>query len=322
MGFFSLCSGDPLSEMVREQFSANLLRIPEERVKPMRVFAGHNGKIAFRGELVYLVKGEPALTFPEENFVTSRMADASGKKSKSVSLEFGLDILSGFLRGFAQGFGIPPAKFATAFSGASKVAFSFKGVWRKWVDMGAVGNKLAGRYLNEENPTAKIFLSEKYAFLLIESTITSSDFSMSVEKARSDDFEINISLVKDIVGEAGAAVEVRSTSKRDVTFEGKEPLPFAFTCCRIYLDENHKFDSIPPESDVRALTRMYKAAEVSGRDVGLLEGRIKTLEEFKGDIPNLNERIQLLQPSRYKVAYSPDRVLLSDEPVLLEWDDE
>jgi hypothetical protein len=318
MGFLGLCSGDELLEMLREQFSANPLRIPEERVKPMRVLAGYDGKVSFRGELVHLVKGEPALTFPEEDFATSRMADVSGKKSRSVKLELGLEVLSGFLKGF----GIPPAQVATAFEGASEVAFSFKDVSRKWVDVGAVGNQMAGRHLNEENPAGKIFLSEEYAFLLIESTITSSDFSMSVEKARSDDFEINMSLVKDIVGEAGAAVEVRSTSKRDVTFKGKEALPFAFTCCRIYLDENHRFDSIPPESDVRALTRMYKAAEVSGRDVGSLEGRIKTLEAFKGDIPNLNERIQSLQPPRYKVAYSPDRVLLTDEPALLEWDDD
>src|SRR5262245_25223330 len=126
MAFLKLCD-DKLVTTLRDVFNANIVRVPEERVRPLTVIASRDGRSDFRGALALLLKNGQPLSVQMQN---SRVADVSGKRSRLISLDLGLQILEGFLKGF----GVPSAGLATKFSGASAVSFTFKDVNRAYVD--------------------------------------------------------------------------------------------------------------------------------------------------------------------------------------------
>ena len=280
MGILGLCP-DPIVKTLREVFGANILRVPEERVQPLSVLAVKEGRSKFRGALSPLISGEPQLVFSTQDFISSQMADVSGKRSRKVGLTLGLEILEGFL----SGFGIPSAGISLKFQGASEVSFSFQNVRRSYVDNNWLGRILAGRIIDKNNPAAEVFFGDRdYALLVIDSIITSSDFSISVERTDEQGFKFDVPAIQKLLGEASVGVEVKTVSGYDLVFQGSKHLTFAFSCVKLYLDEAGKITSMPPEFDV-LLNRSILPSRAGG--------------EF---------------------LYSPDRVLLSDQPSLISWD--
>src|SRR2546423_1681464 len=98
MPFLDICRGDPLVDTLMGLFHANILRVPEERVRSLSVVASFEGKSSFRGTLAPLLKGNLPVDIP---ISISRMADLSGKSSRKVNLNLGVQILEGFLQGFS-----------------------------------------------------------------------------------------------------------------------------------------------------------------------------------------------------------------------------
>src|SRR4051794_40580878 len=117
MGFLTLCQ-DNLVTTLRDVFHANIVRTPEARIQPLAVVASTKRQSDFRGALLPLLKGRQPIHVALQ---TSRMADVSGKHSRQVSLDLGLQVLEGFLKGF----GLPAAGISAKFAGASSVSFVF-----------------------------------------------------------------------------------------------------------------------------------------------------------------------------------------------------
>lgn len=282
MGFLQLCDDDFLVKTLRQVFGANPIRVPEERIVPLTVLASNGSKTFFRGSLPPLLRGSPELAIDIE---TSRMANLSGRRSKSVKIELGLKILDGFL----SGIGIPSAALSAKFAGAKEISFSFEDVRRLFVDPGIVGAQLAGKVVNDESPAATIFFEQGgFQFLVIDSTIQSRDFNIKVETKSDDAFSLDVPAIKDLIGKVQTGVEVSSASSLDLTFRGPQYLSFAFSCLRLYVDGNGRVTSMPPAGNVPGLAAAIGA-----------EG---------SNLPT-------------QTLYTPDRVLLSREPSLMNLDD-
>lgn len=250
----ALCSGDPLVDTLRDVFGANIVRVPETRVRPLAVVASDGRRASFRTTSIRnLLEGAPDLAVEP---AASGMASLTGRRSRSIELGLGLRILDGFLRGF----GIPSAGIEASLSGATEVAFSFGDVVRSYVDIGALGAALAGKRVDRVNPAAAIFFADDeeraHAFLVIDSTIASSEFTLSVERAGEAAFRVDLPTIQQVVERADAGVEVRSESGREITFSGDRRLAFAFSCVRLDLDPaSGRIASMPPAGDVPALER-------------------------------------------------------------------
>jgi hypothetical protein len=280
MAFLDLCDKDPLVTTLSEVFGANIVRVPEERIQPLSVIASDGSRSSFRGALGPLLVGTPI----QVTSGTSQMADLSGKRSRSVNLQLGLQILQGFL----SGFGIPSAGIGAKLQGASEVSFTFKNVTRTYVDPNVLGSALAGRALDRKNPAAAIFLQDgTYTCLVIDSVIASSDFAINVDKKRDESFNLDVPVIQNLVSQAKAGVQVTTTSGLDLIFQGSKSLAFAFTCVRLYLDAHGVITSLPPEASVPALAK----------------------------------RLQELQRSDQVLRYTPDRIQLRSRPGLLSWDE-
>ena len=66
MALLKLCDNDPLVKTLREVFRANIIRIPEEKIRPLCVVAARDGKLAYRGRLADLIPGEPTIATLQE----------------------------------------------------------------------------------------------------------------------------------------------------------------------------------------------------------------------------------------------------------------
>jgi hypothetical protein len=283
MAFLGLCADDEMVTALRNVFGANILRVPEERVRPLGVIASRFGSSAYRGALEPLFKedNDPI----EIEFARTRVASVAGKRSRHVPIRLGLEILDGFL----QGFGIPSAEIAAHFEAASQVAFSFNHVQRTAVDSNWLGRVLVTRIIDRNNPAAALFFEpHEFALLVIDSIISSRDFTISIERSRDQDLRLDIPTIASLVGKATTEVGVSTTDQSDVTFMGSEPLCFAFSCVRFYLDDRGRILAMPPVDE----------------DI-FLGGR--------GALPDLSTNMFL---------YSPDRILLSKEPGMLTWTDD
>jgi hypothetical protein len=244
MAWLKLCPGDPLVETLTDVFEANLVRVPEERIRPLGVVAHRNGKSSFRGALAPLLSGS-ADALAGLALQQSRMADLSGKRSRKVSLDLGLEVLDGFLRGFGLSGG---AALREQFEGADQVSFSFREVNRVYLDAGELGRLLKGRRLDPANPAVAIFMDrdDPYDFLLIDSAITSREFSIQVERAKTSDFKLDVPAIQDLIAKAKANVSVESSSSFGLSFAGPQALSFAFTCLQFLLDDQGRILSLPP----------------------------------------------------------------------------
>jgi hypothetical protein len=135
------------------------------------------------------------------------------------------------------------------------VSFSFQSVERRYLDPGRLGQALAQRVLDTNNPAVGIFVAEDpWDCLIIDSVITSSDFSIAVERSRSADFSFDVPAVQQIVAQGQGQVAVTSSAQRSLTFRGPQPLTFAFTCQRLLVEPSGRIIHMPPDDNMRSLS--------------------------------------------------------------------
>lgn len=252
MSFFSLCSTDPLINTLRGVFSANIIRIPEERIKPLCILAGKKNQTKFIDHIDTLLKTSSKNDNALNNIqiLVSEMSDISGKKSTKINLDLGLKLLDSFFKGF----GIESCAIKSSFENVLEVSFCFKNVQRLYISMGNLSKIFINKKIDTANPLSSIFFGEnKHDFLLIDSVIQSSDFSISVEKATSSDFKLDIPVISQMIANANSEVSVASNTGLDLIFKGKKHLSFAFTCLKFEPDENGKIRLMMPDSSGKIL---------------------------------------------------------------------
>ena len=224
MAFFRLCPDDDLINTLHAVFKTNIVRIPETRIRPLSVIAVTSEKPHFWGDINELI--ESNITDVQSLIQESRMADISGKRSRSVNLDLGLQILQGFL----SGFGLPTAAIAAKFTGAKTVSFSFQGIMRYYISPSQLGRLLLVHALDADHASNNIFFRKEAQLFIIDSIITSKDFS-----------------IEEMIGQTNVGVQVVSNNGLDLTFQGNSPLTFAFTCLSCELDEAGRI-SLKPSS--------------------------------------------------------------------------
>ena len=244
MAIFKICGDDILVNTLQKVFKANIVRVPEAKIRPLSVLAITPKKPHFWGYLEEFT--ESPLPNYEAALQESQMADISGKRSKDVKAELGLQILDGFLKGY----NLPSAAISSKFTGAKTVSFSFQEVVRYFISPGKIGGILKGQALDVDNGSNAIFLQKEARLFLIDSVIKSKDFSIIVEKTNSNDFSLDIRAIQQIIGQANTGVHIESHSGLDLSFHGSTPLSFAFTCIECILDAAGRINIKPVSSTV------------------------------------------------------------------------
>lgn len=264
MAWLRLCRGDELIDTLRDVFGANIMRIPESRMRPLVALMDDGRKVAFLGALKFLITDPPQFPSP----ATSQMPKLKGKKSRSVDTEMGLKVLDGYLSGMGVGGG----DLSGAFKGVSKVSYTFGDVKRQFVDIGEVGALLQGKSLNLAHPTVPKFRDEEHAALLVvDSVITSSAFTLTADETASNGFKFDVAKIQGALGVDGG-VKVETSTGMELNFSGKRPLAFAFSCVRLAVTKSGKIITFQPD-DVK-------------REMGLMSATTKKKDYSAAVVPN------------------------------------
>jgi hypothetical protein len=258
MSIFKICPPrlDDLTATLRELFrGANIIRIPNSSIQPLSTFIVNGKSHKQMGRLINMVEGD--LTDIIDAIEEARVANIAGKQSRSVDVNFGLEILEGFL----DGFGLPSIGIKEHFKGASKVSFSFKDVKQKYIEAFVLGGVLIGQKINTNNSAIYPILERKADLYIIDSIITSSDFSISADDVENEDFEFNVDKIQRIVSGINSKILVESHSKRAITFKGEEPLPFAFTAIKCHVDSNGEMFLRPTKTSHNVMFNSHEEGE-------------------------------------------------------------
>jgi hypothetical protein len=247
MSAITICREDPLVRLVHDLFGANIVRVPDARVRPLSVVVHRGGRSFFRGSLLpLLADSSPLGVQPAESLLT----DISGRRSRRIALDLGVHILRGFLKGF----GIPSAELATTLSGAAYLSFAFPAVRRVALDVNALGWALAGRSVERANPAAAILFDQpRYELLLIDSVLTSRQIAIVLSGAKGQRVNVDLAALRTAVADLGGKVGAASDDSVELTLESEAELTFAFTCVRLFLDAEGRISAMPPDHGRRTL---------------------------------------------------------------------
>jgi hypothetical protein len=265
MSLIHLCREDPLVSLVHELYGANMVRVPDARVRPLSVVVHHHGRSFFRGSLLPLLSdARPLGLQPEETLLT----DISGRRSRRVTLDLGLHIL----RGFLSGFGLPHAGLEVGLNDAAYLAFAFPAARRRALDVNALGWALAGRRLDQGNPAAAMLFAEDpaYELLLVDSVITSRQIAIVVGAAKGRRVNVDLAALRQALAELGGNVEAGADGEIELILSSKAELTFAFSCVRICLDSDGRIASIPPDHSTRTLSESAPVPARLSQRPGLL----------------------------------------------------
>ncbi|MEF3274129.1 MAG: hypothetical protein K6356_06955 [Chloroflexus sp.] len=269
-----LCTNDPLVSLVYDLFGANPVRVPDARIRPLSVVVHRHGRSIFRGSLLPLLTDSSPLSIQPS---VSQLIDISGRRSRRVSLELGLNIL----RGFLYGFGLPVTTLTTSVQGAIAISFAFPTAMRLAYDVNALGWALAGRALDRTNPAAAIMFEQTpYELLLIDSVLTSRHITITFSGEQGQRLNVDVDTLRQLLGDLGGHASLTNDTDLEITLASPHDLTFAFSCVRLFFNDEGYITAIPPDLDRRVL----------GSEHGI------------------------------SVRYSPDRVMLSAQPGLLVWD--
>lgn len=229
MALFPICSEDPVVRELRKKLNASPLKMPENRIKPLSVFSWHKNKADFKGALKFLLTDRKAVKVKNYH---SRIPDFGVDKTRTINTNLGLKILGGFLKGF----GLDASPFSAAFKSVRQVSFSFQNVKRHYIDKNQFGQAVKGTHLDLENPALSTFKDSEEKFMLVNSVIISNEFCIHTEKTKEANFEIDLELINEIIGEFDSVVEITVENKTDINFKHKNSLTFAFTSFEVEID--------------------------------------------------------------------------------------
>ncbi len=247
MSLIRLCREDPLVSLVYELFGANIVRVPDARVRPLTVVVHRDGRSFFRGALLPLLTDSRPLGVPPEE---TELTDISGRRSRRVALDLGLHILRGFLKGF----GVPAAELTAGIEGAAHIQFAFPDVRRLALDVNALGWAIAGRCIDRANPAAAIlFEHPRYDLLLIDSVLISRYITIVLTGARGQRLNVDVSALQHLLAELGGHVNASNAGEIEMTLESPHALTFAFSCVRLFFTDEGLISIMPPDHSRRTL---------------------------------------------------------------------
>ena len=264
MPTITLCHEDPIVSLVRELYGANMVRVPDARVRPLSVIVQRDGRSFFRGSLLpLLTDARPLGIQPEDSLLT----DISGRRSRRVTIDLGLHIL----RGFLSGFGLPHAGIEVGLNGAAYIAFAFPVARRRSIDINALGWALAGRQIDRTNPAAATLFEEPiYELFLVDSIITSRQIAIVVGAARGQKVNVDLAALREALAELGGSVEAGADGEVELLLTSKAELTFAFSCVRVRFDAEGQITGLPPDSGMHTLSEPPLAHALLSHRPGLL----------------------------------------------------
>lgn len=226
-----ICSNH-YTDVLRKNFSANPLRIPQEAYQPMTLLAIRGKKPTILGTFEDLLSGTLTQIIPIKK---TAVAEFTGEQTSRVKWNIGLKILSNFITAF----GVDPAKIGTGFEGTNKITFSFEDIMCHSISQLQLDRAVVSEDLRAELNSGivnRVISDKNERFALITDVFISNNFKVSCFKNNHAKFDLDIPLLESIVSDTDVDITVDSDHANTVRFNSTKHLTFAFTCSELEID--------------------------------------------------------------------------------------
>lgn len=262
MSFFSCPrQDDPFTRQVRDLYDANVVRAPRAGIDPLSTLAVRDRKVEPRGQLQYLLEGEPPKLPPVTSAST---AGLSSVRSTAVDAKLGVSLSAAFLA--ALGVPVPGAEVsASLWQGASGFTFEVRDVIQHQVDIAALGRALKGHVLAQTAAT-KLFLTDRSVeLLLITRTLTTSSFVVRATGSGGQTVHVSVDGITDLIGKANADVSWKKEHDDSVAFSGPTPVTFGFAAVPCAIDAGRNLILGLTRANLKFAPEVPAASEVKAR---------------------------------------------------------
>jgi hypothetical protein len=216
----------------------NAVRHPDSSLLPLEVI-GREGKFCERlgrlDSLVTSTAGAPTIAAPVP------AADLAGQTTSSLSIGVGANVLGAFVGAMGGTLGAQ-----TSYTNAKRMTFEFAAVTKVRAEPAAIGSFIQAGELKTENPVLVPWVLGKGRLFVIVEVARAQQFAVRYERAAGQAASVNVDALGDLTG---ANVEVAADAQRShvISYEGDEPLTFAFKCFEIgYLDGMLALSTVSP----------------------------------------------------------------------------
>lgn len=244
-----LCGDEPLVKELRDVFRANVLRIPEARVAPLGVLVSRMSLLPssrlyrLLGQINSLI-GEPPPPLADGDIRISPMASLTNRRSRVLDNTTGIEILTGLLNGLSENEGAP--EIVTHLRETNSFRFVFPSMERRYIEIGRIGELLAGRRLSSTNLLFPTLTDPRTSIQLIDSAITSTGFAIEAGDDDTATFRFNVDGLKRALG--AAKITLDATDAKKLTFRSNRRVTFAFTCVTMTVDAMGAIRGIKPST--------------------------------------------------------------------------
>jgi hypothetical protein len=204
----------------------NVIALPREGIKPLTVaFLHENHRLTELGCLpeIWTSTWPEPIPAPDQN-----VAMIGGESTDNLKAEVGLDVLANLV----QALGGNPIGIKAQYGKASTLAFHFKEVTRERITAFALGKYLTDGQLSSNDPFVKRYFHANEKIYVVTEVLKSTGFGVTANDSSNAGLSLDLPLIRQAFSGKGS-VNVDSSSKGTVEFDGKTALPFAFIAAEI-----------------------------------------------------------------------------------------
>lgn len=221
---------EKLTTYLRE-LGYNVVRLPQEGIKPLDLVGKRGNDAALLGSLDQLITNPPG-PLPEAD-LDRPASDINGKTSSKLKLAIGANILGNIIAAFGGNLGLN-----TSYTNAKRMQFVFNDVFLDSVNPLSVGNYLRNADIDVGNPLLNEFVMGKGELYVITSTAKTKKLTVSYEKENGTAAEVEVPVISGLIG-GTVGVDAQGEGSSVVSYQGPKNVVFGFKCLRVgILDGN------------------------------------------------------------------------------------
>ena len=225
------------TDHLRGIFDANPLKQPNPRYGPLHLIEIKNKKTYPLGKFADLIQGDHDLGI---SINKEPMSAISSEWSKKADIRVGVDLLSGFFKGF----GLDMVGVSSSFKNAKQFSFAFENVERHYFEPMELGRILSQNEIKADTGNifiSKIMESDDHRLALITDAIVSNNFSIATFSDSGSNVDIEVPVIEKYLADLDTKTAFEKKENNVIKFVHPKPIPFAFSCIELEINNDGKF---------------------------------------------------------------------------------